>query len=251
MAVVIGIVSQKGGVGKSTIARLLAREYASAGWQAKIGDLDIAQGTSFSWQARRLRNAVKPVVPVERFGAVEQALRVADHYDLLVLDGPPHSSAGTLRIAQASELVVLPTGLALDDLEPSVLLGQELVQKGVPADKLAFAFCRIGDSEAELAEARGYVSQAGFRVVQEAMPERVAYRRAFDQGRSATETPFPSLNQRADAMAQSIIKLINRKGKGKANANGKDWASTEAKHQGPSAHNERAKSRQSGASGAR
>jgi chromosome partitioning protein len=223
---VVGIVSQKGGVGKSTIARLLAREYANAGWQVKIGDLDIAQGTSFNWQARRLRNDVKPIVPVERFGTVEQALRVADHYDLLILDGPPHSSAGTLRIAQASDLVLLPSGLALDDLEPSVLLAQELTQKGIPAGKLAFAFCRIGDSDAELAEAHRYVNQAGFRALQEAMPERVAFRRAFDQGRSATETPFVSLNDRADAIAQSIINLI----KG-ARKNGENRPSTQAQHE--------------------
>jgi chromosome partitioning protein len=47
--VVIGIVSQKGGVRKSTLARLIAREYANAGW-----DLDVSQGTSFNWQGRRL-----------------------------------------------------------------------------------------------------------------------------------------------------------------------------------------------------
>jgi chromosome partitioning protein len=232
MAVIVGIVSQKGGVGKSTIARLLAREYAEAGWNAKIADLDIAQGTSFSWQARRLRNDIKPVVLVERFGTVEQALRVADHYDLLILDGPPHSTAGTLRIAHTSDIVILPSGLALDDLEPSVLLAEELVQKGIPGAKLALAFCRIGDSEAELAEARGYVGQAGFRTIAEAMPERVAYRRAFDQGRSATETPFASLNEKADTMAQAIINLIN-----KARNNGENRTSTHAQHEGrPSEH---------------
>jgi chromosome partitioning protein len=64
MAVILGIVSQKGGVGKSTVARLLAREHAQAGWNAKIADLDIAQGTSFNWQARRLHHDVKPAVAV-------------------------------------------------------------------------------------------------------------------------------------------------------------------------------------------
>ena len=47
MALVIGVVSQKGGVGKSTCARLIAREYAYAGWDVKIADLDVSQGTSF------------------------------------------------------------------------------------------------------------------------------------------------------------------------------------------------------------
>ena len=39
MAIFLGIVSQKGGVGKSTLARLVAREYAEAGWDVKIADL--------------------------------------------------------------------------------------------------------------------------------------------------------------------------------------------------------------------
>src|SRR6185436_5901363 len=98
MALLIGVVSQKGGVGKSTIARIVAREYAQAGWRVKIADLDIAQGTSFNWQARRLQSKVAPDVPVERFGTLALALKVATHYDLLVVDGPPHATEGTLAI---------------------------------------------------------------------------------------------------------------------------------------------------------
>lgn len=47
MAIILGVVSQKGGVGKSTIARLIARELASQDWQVKIADLDISQATSY------------------------------------------------------------------------------------------------------------------------------------------------------------------------------------------------------------
>src|ERR1043166_749855 len=116
MAIFLGIVSQKGGVGKSTLARLVAREYAAAGWRVKIADLDVAQGTSFNWQARRLQRALEPTIPVERFGTVDQAVRIADHYDLIILDSPPNATAGTLKTAQASALTILPTGLSLDDL---------------------------------------------------------------------------------------------------------------------------------------
>ena len=75
MAVIVGMVSQKGGVGKSTLSRLVAREYALAGWTVKIADLDVSQGTSFNWQSRRLQAGIEPVIPVERFGTVEQALK--------------------------------------------------------------------------------------------------------------------------------------------------------------------------------
>ena len=52
----LGVVGQKGGIGKSTLARLLAREYAASGWNVKIADLDPGQGTSFNWNNRRLHS---------------------------------------------------------------------------------------------------------------------------------------------------------------------------------------------------
>jgi chromosome partitioning protein len=217
MALLVGLVSQKGGVGKSTLARLVAREYAAAGWNVKIADLDTAQGTSFSWQARRLQRAIEPAVAVERFGSVEAALRIAEHYDLMMLDGAPHSTTATLKIAQASAMVILPTGLALDDLEPAVLLGHELVGKGIVKNKIAFALCRVGESESEIAEAREYIGQAGFVVVPGSIPEKTAYRRASDEGRALTETRFASLNARSDELAQSIIDLITPQGRVKTN----------------------------------
>ena len=220
MAILVGMVSQKGGVGKSTLARLVAREYAKAGWNVKIADLDISQGTSFSWQARRLQYQVEPVVPVERFGTVDQALKLADQYDLIILDGPPHSTAGTLRIAQSSDLVVLPTGLALDDLEPSVLLAHEFVKKSVPKARIIFALCRVGESDTEIGEARNYIQEAGYAVLNGALPEKIAYRRASDGGRTVTETRFESLNERADELAQSIVNLLTKTQQTRKAANG-------------------------------
>lgn len=216
MAVIVGMVSQKGGVGKSTLSRLVAREYALAGWTVKIADLDVSQGTSFNWQSRRLQSGIEPAIPVERFGTVEQALKVGSHYDLLILDGPPHSTAGTLKIAAASLLTILPTGLSLDDLEPSVLLAHELRKRQIKAAKIAFALSRVGDSESEIEEARDYITQAGYRVLAGSLPEKTAYRRASDEGRSLTETRFPSLNKRSDGLAQGIVDLITQMQKGKA-----------------------------------
>ena len=123
MTVFIGMVSQKGGVGKSTLSRLIAREYADAGWSVKIADLDVSQGTCFDWQSRRLEHVVTPDVPVERFGNISQALKVAHVYDLLIFDGKPYATSQTLDIAKSCDLLILPTGLSLDDLRPSVLLG--------------------------------------------------------------------------------------------------------------------------------
>ena len=60
MAIKIGVVSQKGGVGKSTLARMIACEYAEAGWEVKIADMDLKQSTSYDWQQDRLAKGTEP-----------------------------------------------------------------------------------------------------------------------------------------------------------------------------------------------
>ena len=69
--------------------------------------------------------------------------------------------AGTLEIAKVSGAVILPTGLSLDDLKPSVLLAHELIKNHIPAERLMFALCRVGDRENEIAEARAYITSSG------------------------------------------------------------------------------------------
>ena len=57
MAAIVAFVSQKGGVGKSTLARALAREAAAGGLRVKVADLDTQQGTAVDWHRLRLSSA--------------------------------------------------------------------------------------------------------------------------------------------------------------------------------------------------
>jgi chromosome partitioning protein len=205
MAHIVGVVSQKGGVGKSTVARLISREFSEQGWSVKIADLDVSQGTSVEWCRIRQHHAIEPYIRAESFGRVGQALADADRFDLIVVDGAPHATSATLEIARRSDVVVIPTGLSLDDLRPSVLLAHELVQKGVSADRLLFVLTRVGDSVAAIEDARTFVQRAGYRVGSAELPERIGYQRAMDAGFAASETAHPSLNAKAIAVAQVIV----------------------------------------------
>lgn len=210
MTLLIGVISQKGGVGKSTISRLIAREYADSGWDVKIADLDISQGTSIDWKKRREESQLKPEIAVEPFRTVSQALKHSHVHDLVVLDGAPHSMKGTLEIAQASDLVILPTGLSLDDLKPSILLAHELTGSSIPEEKIVFALCRVGDGEKEIDESRQYIKKSGYTVLAGSLPEKTAYRRASDVGKAVSEVSYLSLRIRAEEVAQAIIDIINK-----------------------------------------
>ena len=58
----IAMVAQKGGVGKSTLARIIAVEGARGGLATKIADLDTQQSTSVNWAIRRAENDLEPTI---------------------------------------------------------------------------------------------------------------------------------------------------------------------------------------------
>lgn len=208
MGYILGIASQKGGVGKSTLARLIAREAAQAGLTAKIADLDTAQTTSAKWAARRAANGLEPPIRAEALSSVKTGVGEAANFDLYIFDGAPHSSRQTLEVAQAADMMVIPTSEGLDDLEPSVVLANDLRTAGIDPDHIAFALCLVGDSDREKEGARQYLSKTPYQVLAGEIPFRTGFKIALDQGKAITETGFPKLRQRADTMAQCIIDAI-------------------------------------------
>lgn len=206
-ATVIAFVSQKGGVGKSTLSRGLAREAAKNGLAVKIADLDTQQGTSAEWHRRRLDKGVEPVISVEAYKTSDQALAQANRYDLLIIDAPARASEGTQRIAQRASLVVQPTNPALDDLGPAVRLFHELIKAGIPKKRLVFAINHVLTDAEEMA-AREYLNEAGYDVLLGFLPSKTSYRDAQNHGRSVTETRYDALNSKADALIQSLINLV-------------------------------------------
>src|SRR6056297_492858 len=205
---IISLISQKGGVGKSALARLLAVEIAKAGWSVKIADLDPAQGTSTKWKARRDVAGFQPDVAVEKFRTVERALKEAERYDLMILDGPAHAEKGGRSMAQASDLVILPTGYSLDDMEPQIEAAYELEESGVDASRIILVFCRAKGSEAEDKAARGYIKKARLTVLGPIFPELASIRQGHAEGKAASEVPFPKVQEKVIEVAQAIVNRL-------------------------------------------
>ena len=204
MGYIVSFVAQKGGVGKSTLARTLAREASASGWDVKIADLDTQQGTSTDWHRERLANGKDPIGSVETIGTVKQALKHTDQYDLLIMDAGARASAATKELAQHSDLLVLPTCTSRDDLIPAVKLAHELVKAGTKSSKMAFALTRVSTA-AEIQAARDFIEEAGYRVLDGQLEEKAAYRQALNEGLAITETRYATLNQKAATLFQSLI----------------------------------------------
>lgn len=210
MTIYLGIVSQKGGPGKSTLARGLAVEYTKAEWDTKIMDFDIAQGTCAEWGRRRMENNLQPEIAVQQYSNLNRALKEADLYHLLIFDGAPHSTSQTLEIAKQSDLIVIPTGTTLDDLKPAVVLANNLVAKNIKKKKIAICLCRVGDNQNQLESAVHYIEESGYPLLEGTVPEKPSIKAAHDLGKALTEVPHPAVRGRVDQVIQSIMDRVTK-----------------------------------------
>lgn len=204
---IIGVVSQKGGVGKSTLCQALVAEATRSGLQAKLADLDVLQGTAVEWNRVRISQGIDPGVDVQAFTTVEASLRGTESIDYLILDGPARSTVNTLAVAKSADLIIQPTGCSSADLRPAVRLANELAASGVPRERLVVVLCRVG-SDAEERDARMFLIEAGLVVVAGSLPERLAYRTAQNHGKAITEVSVCSLRVRAERLITNIGELL-------------------------------------------
>lgn len=204
---IVAVVSQKGGVGKSSLSRTLAVEFTRAGWRVLLADIDSSQITSNRWAEKR-RNAagIVPQIETAVYPMATLAIEAAENYDLTIIDGAPHATQGTADAAAAANLVVIPTGSSMDDLEPSVMLARELAES-LNSEKIVFALYKT-TSDAQERESRETLASFGFEVLSGAVPVKTGYIDAFDRGFCATETKYDNLNQTAGVLIKNISEKL-------------------------------------------
>jgi chromosome partitioning protein len=83
-------------------------------------------------------------------------------------------------------------------------VGNALIRSGVPIGGLTYVLTRIS-TEAEAEAARIYITNAGYKVSSDYLPERATYRLAQNVGRAVTEVQYGTLRVAAERLTQSLI----------------------------------------------
>ena len=104
---IIGILNQKGGVGKTTLAVNLAAAMQRQGGRVLLIDAD-PQGSALDWAAAREEPPLFAVVGLPRATVHKEIAVIGEGYDHIVIDGPPRVTDLARSAIMASDLVLIP-----------------------------------------------------------------------------------------------------------------------------------------------
>jgi chromosome partitioning protein len=202
---IIAFISQKGGVGKSTLSQALAAEASKQKLKTLLADYDPQQKTSLEWANRRQQK--NKFLTILSFNTFKEIIKEKENYDLTIIDGPARTSLGTLEIAKQANLVIQPTGASLADLKPSVNEFHSLVKSGINKKKLVFVLNHLATKSEEEA-AREYLTMAGYSVFNHSLKEKASYRSIQNEGKSISEVSYKNLKKAAKELVKEIITKI-------------------------------------------
>src|SRR6476646_10799682 len=99
--------SQKGGVGKSTLARSTSVALACSGRNVLLADFDVEQRTCMRWQAQRQARRLEPAIDVAKFSKEAKLDRVRGRHDDFVMDTRGRHDELSLELATSSDVIFL------------------------------------------------------------------------------------------------------------------------------------------------
>ncbi len=202
--ITISFVSQKGGVGKSTLARLAAVGAAHRGHRTLLADFDLEQLTCVEWNALRLRHEVEPDIDARAFKSLKKLRKSEERIDVIVADTRGLADTLSQEIAEDSDVVFLPTGTSGDDLRPTLALARKLARHGAEG-RLVLVLSKIGRSEIQLARAIETIEDSGFELLSEHWPLRDGFQADLDIGRAGREARNPYLREAAERMEAALF----------------------------------------------
>lgn len=185
---IVGVLNQKGGVGKTTLAVNLAALLARNGGRVLLIDAD-PQGSALDWAAAREGEPLFSVVGLPRATVHKEIGTLGKGYGHIIIDGPPRVADLARSAVMASDVVLIPVQPSPYDVwaaeEVVKLIEEARVYKEIL--KSCFVVNRKIANTAIGRDVREALSAYPLHVLKASVTQRVVFAEAAAQGLAVYE----------------------------------------------------------------
>lgn len=209
---IISLLNQKGGVGKTTLAVHLSTALAQRGARVILVDAD-PQGSSLDWSASRQADPLFPVIGLPTKNLHREIQAHIPNYDYLIIDGPPRVNELARAAIMAADVVLIPVQPSPYDVwaakEITDLLREAAVFKA--DQKSAFVINRKIVNTAIGRDVAEALADYPHPVLSTSISQRVSFAESAAQGSTVLELdPKSSAAQEINALADEVLKFSER-----------------------------------------
>ncbi|MDB5971129.1 MAG: ATPase [Hydrocarboniphaga sp.] len=209
---IIALLNQKGGVGKTTLATHIAGDLALSGSSVLLVDAD-PQGSALDWTQRRQQTGSRRL-----FGAVglaretlhQEVPELARRVDHLVIDGPPRIAALARSALLAADLVLVPVQPSPYDIWASAEMVALIREAQIfrPSLRAAFVINRRVSTTLIGREARSALADQPLPALLSEVRQRIVFADSVAAGQLARELDAEGLAAgEIAALTTEVLKL--------------------------------------------
>jgi chromosome partitioning protein len=205
---IIGVLNQKGGVGKTTVAVNLASTLAKSGLRILLVDAD-PQASAMAWSSTREIEPLFPVVGMAKPSLHRDLPRLAADYDVTIVDGAPRVNDLGRSAILASDLVLIPVQPSPYDVWAAADTVQLFREARQIKESLRAAFVvnrRIARTAIGRDAAAALARFDDIPVLSAALSQRIIYAESAAKGLSVVEAaPSGEAAREMDDLAKQVL----------------------------------------------